>query len=283
MSILETSMSLTPNVNTENNAPVLDEKNSTIFNNHIENYFVSENDTNQKAQLENDFKYISQRKLINILNGIASLGKEGVELLTLLKSKIDEDPKNNKISFIVFKGNEFLKEFNDTYAFQSSSTLNTGNILISIKESPPTEIKGFIFDGIQIQNKLVECINNEAYLIAHELVHVLSFLTLAANERNIDFWNTRKNDWNGFLETQRMQEIKQILEKNFTPEQINKCFEKFFEDTEEARNLLGFEINGSLYGEYCFFTKKKPYYLQTYLKQLIDLSPEEKIFNYNRQ
>lgn len=67
-----------------------------------------------------------------------------------------------------------------------------------------------------------------------------------------------------------------LLDAGLSQDEICRCFKKFFTNTEEARNLLGFITeNGPLIGEFCFFNEKNNFLLPTYLDKISDLDPKE--------
>lgn len=218
------------------------------------------------------YQFISKERLINTLNKITQ-EPQGLELLMVLKTNLQSTGK--KVSFITFCGDEALKEFNDNYAFNSENSLREGSIVISIKNSPHESITRFAFDG----QKIVEChVNNiepELYHISHELVHAVSFLESDIADNMT--WQGRKEDWVTFLTTDRMKPIKEVLlDAGLSQDEIRNCFKKFFTNTEEARNLLGFITrNRSLIGEFCFFNGKSNFLLPTYLDKISVLNSTE--------
>lgn len=241
-------------------------------------------DTGSGCQF-NRYRFISKERLIDILNKITQ-ETEGRKLLNVLKANLETGGK--KVSFIVFYEDEEskeLKELNDVYAFNSEFSLSGGSIVISIKDSPHKPITRFAFDGQKIVECRVDNIDPEVYYISHELVHVVSFLESGIAD-NIA-WKERKEDWVNFLNTERMNPIKALLYKNPDHDENDKIrtyFKKFFENTEEARNLLGFiteNKNRTLMGEFCFFNERNNFFLPTYLDKISDLNPEE--INFLRQ
>ena len=190
--------------------------------------------------------------MIDILNKITK-EQRGKELLMVLKANLQT---GKKVSFITFCRDETLKEFNDNYAFNSEVSLRQEDVVISIKSSPPESITRFVFDGQKIVEYYIKNIDPEVYYISHELAHAVSFLESSVTE--IVDWNARKKDWKTFLTTDRMKPINAALsDVGLNQEAIYNLFEKFFTNTEEARNLLGFTTtNKTFVGEFCFFNEK---------------------------
>ena len=83
-----------------------------------------------------------------------------------------------------------------------------------------------------------------------------------------DEWKNHTRDWDAFLDTSRMKPIKEkLIEQKIDIDEIKKSFEKLFHTTEEAKNLLGFQVYGqqSVVGEFQFFQKEHPDLVPTYL------------------
>lgn len=160
------------------------------------------------------------------------------------------------------------------------STIDTHGFYpwVSIKSSPPESITRFVFDGQKIVEYYIKNIDPEVYYISHELAHAVSFLESSVTE--IVDWNARKKDWKTFLTTDRMKPINAALsDAGLNQEAIYNLFEKFFTNTEEARNLLGFTTtNKTFVGEFCFFNEKNNFLLPTYLNNKKELETTEIIF-----
>ena len=266
-----------PDVNRLNGVGVEEVSLECPFKNEDLDVFFDTDDGN----LDPSYNSISKERLIEILNKITK-ESEGKDLLNALRIALKEE--NQKISFITFQGEKSLKEYNDIYAFNSDCSLSLDKIVITIKNEPEELIKRFAFDGQEIIECSVKNIDPESYFISHELAHVVSFLksgVIRMSEKN-DAWTKRKENWDVFLESKRMEPIKNaLLEADFVGEKISSCFEKFFKNTEEARNLLGFETETTpkfLIGEFCLFNKKDNYSLPIYFEKSTKLSDEEIIF-----
>lgn len=232
------------------------------------------------------YKYIDKDRLENILNSIINFGNHGINLLDKLKEQCNAFRKN--IAFIICV-DEDIKEMENSYAFSSEVALspNSTELCVTIKDAPDNEDTRVVFNGKFTEDfKLSNLLNGdsiEAYVIAHELSHLVSFLSstecttsdVATNSNN---WERRKNDWCSFLTTPRMESInRDLLENGLSQDSINSVFRTLFVTTEEARNLLGFEVDGCLFGEYCFLNQKNNFILPIYLNAPRTLTKEEVI------
>lgn len=187
-----------------------------------------------------------------------------------------QNNSGKKLSFITFNGNEEVREFNDNYGFESEFTLRPNNetIYITIKNESPKSVDRFVFDGQKVVSYSLKFSNPESYLISHELAHVVSFLESGSKTR--EEWDSRKDGWTIFLQTDRMKPINEALQnKGLDQDVINSAFRNLFSNTEEARNLLGFESNGKQLGEYFFFNKESNFVLPTYLSEERELTSDE--------
>ncbi|MDR2397099.1 MAG: hypothetical protein LBD69_04600 [Puniceicoccales bacterium] len=176
------------------------------------------------------------------------------------------DKHHATIAFIKCRDNEpeDFKNLNNNYAFQSESTISAPGdspIYITVKNPPPTAETRSVFDGTEIKEQTITRTflngrNLEAYLISHELAHVVSFLSSGIT--NKDEWNARKQNWAEFFQEDRMQPIYNTLhDGGWSDENIHNSFKKLFTNTEEARNLLGVipgKNKGEYIGEFYLFT-----------------------------
>lgn len=120
------------------------------------------------------------------------------------------------------------------YSFLSDLAIQDGTLKVNINKDFFSE-KRYIFDGNEITtHELSANKKSEAYIIAHELTHVVSFLNSGVTETNA--WEDRKSEkkekdagWVDFFnETERMQEIYHgLLLDGFTPKQIIDTFRIF--------------------------------------------------------
>lgn len=253
----------------------LDEGVYGLFDRDPDKFFSTEESHRGVAPPEN-YQFISRERLIGILNGVAKLPR-GMDLLEELKLAVN----TSKILFVKFQRDGFdddTIERCDAYVFRSDHTLFRGNreMLICVKNDPPISQECFVFDGEKIVPHSVEVDNPESYIVYHELAHVVSFLE--SEIKVVDDWDARKADWSGFLETPRMHLINQALrDKRLSQDDINRAFEGLFENTEDARNLLGFETkNGTIIGEFSLFTARNNFLLPTYLGEARKLTENEK-------
>lgn len=176
------------------------------------------------------------------------------------------------------------------YSFDPNNTQDAYILNISTEVIP---IERLVFDGEKIITKNMEEILGskkalEAYIITHELVHLISYITFEEAVRQnsgIEKWNDRKKNWEKFLLSPRMANIYKNLKKGkiFTREKILKekiynAFTNLFTNVEEARNLLGFVPEGSSIpiGEFFLFNEQEKYLLPTYLTEVKELTDIEK-------
>lgn len=255
----------------------LAEQVSTVFGNDLDSSFYTQESPGDIEPLSG-YEFISKEKLIEILNSIENQGPHGKDLLTALK---EARPNNSgkKLLFITFVDNSDrdLMELNDDYGFKSEFTLRPNNetIYITIKNESPKSVDRFVFDGQKVVSYSIKPNNPESYFISHELAHVVSFLE--SGSKTLEEWNDRKDGWATFLQTDRMKPINDaLLKKGLNQDKINSAFKNLFSNTEEVRNLLGFESNGGRFiGEYFFFNKESNFVLPTYLSKGKDLTPNE--------
>lgn len=161
------------------------------------------------------------------------------------------------------------------------------NYCININEEI-TKLERFVFDGEKIiAENLQEMLGSkealEAYIIAHELVHLISFITFekASNlNPTTETWSTRKDNWGAFFKTPKMNPIYEELQKKYQDNEISQAFKNLFFNVEEARNLLGFvpENRQDLpeVGEFFLFNEKEKFLLPTYLTEVRELTDIEK-------
>lgn len=237
---------------------------------------------NWKLKLGSDagiYTNISKERLISVLNGIMK-DPQGENLLKILKN--DLETKGKKISFVTCCGCEEFKQYNDDYAFKSDYSSTHDNILVVVKNEKPESMERFCFDGQSIKQYTIPGSETENYAVSHELVHVISYLESGVlgelgEEDKKTYWSKRKNNWDGFLETDRMRAVKDELLRTKTQdgnillkdEEIIEFFRCFFTNTEEARNLLGFKpkrADNETIGEFTFFNDKCAYYLPIYAR-----------------
>jgi hypothetical protein len=223
--------------------------------------------------LPQDWEFIPQAEVAQILNNIQSHGPHGQNVLQALVQKLDEH--QIQIALIKYSDNapEDIRNYNNNYAFKSEAALgNTNPIYVAIKSPPPEAEKRFVFDGTEIKEQIITSrfLNNknlEAYLISHELAHVVSFLSSGITDANA--WNTRKQNWSEFLKESRMKPIYNALhDQGLSDQDIHDSFQRLFTNTEEARNLLGVipgQNEGEYIGEFYLFNEHNNYELLTYL------------------
>ncbi len=191
--------------------------------------------------------------LTNILNEIAET-KTGCNILKALKSALIDKNTGRKLEdSIKINISLWTSEYNQ-YSFSPFS--NDKNCLDVIINTKPINEERYVFDKNKITtHNFPANEKSEAYFIAHELTHVISFLNSGVTSEAD--WKLRKggltggeNDlqkiqqdagWvNFFNETEQMKEVYHgLLLDGFTPKQIIDTFRTFFLNTEEARNVLG--------------------------------------------
>ena len=175
----------------------------------------------------------------------------------------------------------------ENYGFSIPLTECNGCYCININEEIPT-LERFVFDGKEIVAKnLEEMLGSkkaaEAYIIAHELVHLISFITFEKDSNSnttTDTWSIRKDNWDNFFNTLKMQPIYNALKEKYSEDTIRKAFKVLFENVEEARNLLGFVPENRLdlpaVGEFFLFNEQEKFLLPTYLTEVRELTNIEK-------
>lgn len=222
---------------------------------------------------------VSKERLIEILNKISEV-PQGEQLLNALKTVLKN--KDKTLSFV----------YGPEYAFQSEEAIRGQDgkeLKITIPKEPENIIKRFVFDGQKLVEHSIENRDSESYMISHELVHVISFLESdvmsAPNPQRA--WNKRRTDWDSFLSTPRMKPIydkvlkkldshwllNMVFKRDNEPlkNQIKEAFITLFENTEDARNVLGYatETDKSLIGEYCFFNEGNKTLLPVYREPML--------------
>lgn len=257
-------------------------KRCEIFSNEsIDTYFQ----TNATTTVEDGIVPIGKDRLIGILNKIVET-EAGYNILKALKTELDKIPgdRRRKIALQLNDENsekdKYLKDCNfnpegmtkdekeaelkklnyvdlgikNFYAFDSARAIQYPQqpLIININKNLISEER-YIFDGNKIiTHEFPANEKSEAYFIAHELTHVVSFLNFIADSPGGD-WDKRKDvdaDWTDFFkETERMQEIYHgLLLDGFTPKQIIEEFKNLFSNTEETRNVLGL-VKGTVDGQ----------------------------------
>lgn len=268
-------------------------------------------------ELSKHFKGIDQTRLKGIFNNIEKT-KAGRDILMTLKALLREDPNKRKIEFKIetqrslvektkdLLGNQSINNEGDAKVAIGTMDLNTKAVFIGtvnkyamdattnpITVSINEEFlyhERFVFDGekivaINLEEMLGSKEAAEAYLVAHELVHCIQFLS---NENNVMYKATNE-DWNAFFQTDKMKPIydkifefikKEGLNKEDLDKKIYDTFKALFENVEEARNLLGFvpENRQDLpeVGEFFLFNEKEKFLLPTYLTKVKELTEIEK-------
>jgi len=161
-------------------------------------------------------------RCVEILNKIAST-KSGYDILNGLKTKLDELQPAKKILFVQKQKYEFVSE--------AALSSNVDFLVVNVASKCIFEQR-YIFDGNQVTtHELLANETSEAYFIAHELTHVVSFLNSGITDEH-DWANRKTTDagWVDFFnETDKMQEVYHgLLLDGFTPKQIIETFKTFF-------------------------------------------------------
>ncbi len=164
------------------------------------------------------------------------------------------------------------------YDFDYTMAQKTKKLCVNINENP-LFFERFVFDG---ENIIIQDIRQmlkskealEAYLVAHELVHCIQFLS---NENNV-MKGKEDKDWKDFFQTDRMHPIYNALHGKYSDKEIYNAFKNLFTNVEEARNLLGFVPEGSSIpiGEFFLFNEQEKFLLPTYLTEDRKLTDIEK-------
>jgi hypothetical protein len=246
---------------------------SDIFEGNLEKYFYYPN---------TNFGNLT----INTLNHIVdNLGAQGNSLLRSLKKHLDKE--NTKVTF----------RERENYSFVSADTIThftTEKIaIINIGKKPETINQTIIVargDPPKLEElNLLECFPGtteekkaklDAYLISHELSHVISFLD--APDKTYDGWIARKRNFlpvlteMGIVPTLQPSstpggkgELRYRLDgKEYSSTQVRESMKKLFDrgGAEEARNLLG-TIDGGEVGEFGFLKELDPCCLRVYVDQ----------------
>ena len=284
-------------------------KNSGHLQETKQKYIFSDN------ELKTYFVGIDETRLKGIFNNIEKT-KAGRDILMTLKALLREDPNKRKIEFKIetqrslvektkdLLGNQSINNEGDAKVAIGTMDLNTKAVFIGtvnkyamdattnpITVSINEEFlyhERFVFDGekivaINLEEMLGSKEAAEAYLVAHELVHCIQFLS---NENNVMYKATNE-DWNAFFQTDKMKPIynkifesikKEGLNKEELVEKICNAFNVLFTNVEEARNLLGFVPDGleQPVGEFFLFNEKEKFLLPTYLTEVKNLEGIEK-------
>ena len=259
-----------------------------------------DNNPNEKvAFVENDeySKFIYEEMLLQILSQEESIKKESINAESK-NEKINKLKSVKEVKKLYAKVKQCKEEEEkieeNRYAFDSAKAIEYKDkkmpLIININKNLISDER-YIFDKNKITtHKFPANEKSEAYSIAHELTHVVSFLNFFAKNPGGD-WYKRKNADTGwvdfFNETEQMKEVYHgLLLDGFTPKQIIDAFRTFFLNTEEARNVLGLvkgTVDGreTLIGEFHLFTKREVcsivLYPNTELDQKIrdQLSPQQ--------
>ena len=203
-------------------------------------------------ELSKHFKGIDETRLKGIFNNIEKT-KAGRDILMTLKALLGEDPNKRKIEFKIetqrslvektkdLLGNQSINNEGDAKVAIGTMDLNTKAVFIGtvnkyamdattnpITVSINEEFlyhERFVFDGekivaINLEEMLGSKEAAEAYLVAHELVHCIQFLS---NENNVMYKATNE-DWKVFFQADRMQPIYNELKANYLDENICKAF-----------------------------------------------------------
>ncbi|MDR0755309.1 MAG: hypothetical protein LBE99_00095, partial [Puniceicoccales bacterium] len=168
----------------------------------------------------NRYRFLSPDKIRLILNSFTNSSNVNVRTIwETCKEKLES--QGYTITFIEGE--------TEPYAFKSEDTIRAiyieGNkrIYIGMPSTTSEEnITRWVFNGQTLTTNsdiAPSNITNETYKLAHELAHVVSFLSspIAQNPSRVvsdgmNAWDARKRDWSTFLKESRMEPIRNTLQ-----------------------------------------------------------------------